>query len=704
MNVAALLLLAAVTIVDEGKPLVRLEHDGSIAASTAAELLQRHIVLIARTALPEQGPKSALRFETSGFDGYRIEERDGGLVVSGRFLVLAAYDLLRGWGCRFETEAPHLPQLARLPIAPRTWRRARPLYVETDRLDLATPATGVSVRGLAGYPSSMHVRAREYGYGVRVASTTFDDFLPVDLFPRHPEFFALRRGERQPRGNFALTNADARKKYLDNVEAWLAQHEEVDCLGLWPEVTTVWCEQAAALGHVESYALLWREAAARFGDRRIEILATGLTLKPPAGRVPSNVDVRLRPGHDASALQGVATQPLDAIVRAWELRGARVVLEINCAPSSWCGLPWPNHDAIRADAKRFKAAVLVHPDRARAMLWHDPKARIAINEEMAALLVRAHAVQSWGSPADAAKLWPENGPTLGARMGEVERQRARAMRPDLTAVARGEAASKAWFRFGALVHDLGPIPGATYRRELEHTMRRMLQEVLPDGAVAKVGPATVHERFDRVEIETVLLRLVVDRRTATVVEMRRRKGTRWSDNLLGKDGRGFAVVALAAKNDRTGGAVRVRAGEPGEALVELSGLTHPKGPRWKSTLRLDGSSARVRQEASVDSRGGIAVGFRFARDGWDEWVCPSYAREGRFNHPKERRQASFRLVPEEVLYVRKAPRGFGLGLRLPHGGVAAVVDGSDGSLLASAPGQRIVLDWILFVDPSELGR
>ena len=40
----------------------------------------------------------------------------------------------------------------------------------------------------------------------------------------------------------------------------------------------MWDEAALALGAPESYALLWREAAARFPGRRFEILATGLHL------------------------------------------------------------------------------------------------------------------------------------------------------------------------------------------------------------------------------------------------------------------------------------------------------------------------------------------------------------------------------------------------------------------------------------------
>jgi len=692
------LLLLAVTIVQDGKPQVRLEHDGSPAAEAAAEVLQRHVVLIAKTALPKDGGLPALSFAQNSFDGYRIEAHEGGMRIEGRFPVVAAYDLLREWGCRFGGAEPHVPGRTDLAVEPRVWRNERPLYVESARLDLATPATGIAARGLGSYPRTVHGRARQLGYRLRVASTTFDDFLPVSLFEEHPEWFALRRGERRPRGNFALTNADARTGYLDRVEAWLDDHPEVDCLGIWPEVTTVWCEESEARGHAESYALLWREAAARFPGRRFEILATGLTLKPPAGTVPDNVDVRLRPGRDASALQGLAGQPLDAVARAWKVRGARVFLEIDGAPESWCGLPWPNHDAIRADAARGFGAVLVHPDRVRATIWHDRRARVAIDGEMAGLLARARSVRSWGDPADAADLWPAPGPSPGARAGAVERLRRRAMRPDLAAGERRAAANGAWFTYGALARELGPA----YRRAMDRRMRRMLEEVLPDGASREAGPAQVRETFEEVVVETNLLRLSIDRRSATVLKVERKRGTEWSGNLLGDSGRGFAVVALGERVQRAAGEVFVREGKEGTAVVELAGRTHAAGSRWEATLRLDASSARVAQEARVDAAGGIAAGFRFGPGSFDEWVSPSYAREGRFEHPEERRQASFRMVPGEALYVRRAPRGTGIALVLPRGGVAAVVDGSDGSLLATSRTRALRVDWVVFTSPSEL--
>jgi len=701
---AITLILAAVAVVTDGRPVARLEHDGSAGARAAVELIQRHVVRMAKTALPDKGAAHALRFVTSPFHGYRRRIVDGNIVIDGRYPLLAAYDVLRDWGCRFDGEVPFVPESTSLALEPKTWANDRPLGIEADRLDPSYPATALAVRGLENYRST----AGPPSYELRVASTTFDDFLPPDLLDQHPEFFALRNGKRVARGNFALTNAEARKHYIERMGVWLDAHPEVDVLGLWPEVTTVWCEESAALGHAEAYARLWRDAAHAFPKRRFEILATGLTLKPPQGRIPPNVQVRFRPGRDASLLQPIATQSIAKFVRAWKLRGAEVLLEIDGSPATWCGLPWPCHDAVRGDAHAFAGAILVNPQRPLAELWHRPKARIAIDEEMAALLTRARTLRSWGDPRDTALLWPATEgaarTALGARMGEVERGVARAQRADVTTAERRESISAAWFGFRALVHDLGETNGRTYRRLRERDFRAALEALLPDGAETKVGSASVRETFDRVVVELPRLRLGIDRRTGLVTELRRRLSGKWSGNLAGDQGRMFAVVALGSRTDRVAGMVRVRAGAEGTIRIESGGRLHRGGPRWTSVLTLDGSSARIGQVATVDAKGGIAVGCQFGPNSFDEWICPAYAREGRFTRPKKSRQASFRLVPGAILYCRKAPRGIGLALRLPNGGIGAVVDGDESTIISTSTSARLVAEWIVFTHEQELAK
>ena len=236
----------------------------------------------------------------------------------------------------------------------------------------------------------------------------------------------------------------------------------------------------------------------------------------------------------------------------------------------------------------------------------------------------------------------------------------------------------------------------------------MLASLLPDGAEQRVGGATVRETFDRVMVENARLRIVIERRTGTVVELRRRLARAWSDNLAGDSGRMFAVVGLGSKIDRREGEVRVTALAKGGVRVELSGRLHRGGPKWRSELSFDDSSPRIRQEAFVSAAGdgsvsgGVAVGCRFPPAVFDEWVCPTYARKGRFTHPDKPRQASFRLVPQSILYCRKAPRGIGVALRMPYGGVAAIVDDENSSILSTTTKSRIRVEWIVFTHEGEL--
>lgn len=706
MSLVGLILVAAVAVVTDGKPAVRLEHDGSPRATAAAELIQRHVVRMAKTALPDQGAAAALRFEQSRFDGYRRRIVEGNLVIDGRDPLLAAYDVLRDWGCRFDSDEPFVPQATTLAIEATTWSNDRPLVIEAEQLDASFPATALAIRGLDRYQPTEAPPPHE----LRVISTTFDDFLPPALFEQHRDYFALRKTERVARGNFALTNTAARKAYLDRMGAWLKAHPHVDVLGIWPEVTSVWCEESLRLGAHEAYALLWREAAATFPNRRFEILATGETERPPKGRVPPNVEVRFRPtrGASLSLLQPIAAQPSNNLARAWEVRGAKLLLEIDGAPPTWCGLPWPCHDAVRGNARRFHGAVLVHPRRALAELWHRPDSRVAIDEELAALLTRARTIKSWGDPRDAALLWPTTEGAarteLGARMGEVERGIARARTSSLAIEKRRAALNDAWFGFRALVHDLGEPHGTMYRRLRSSEFRNAFEEILPAGASKKIAGADVRETFEAVTIQTPRLRLGIERRTGLVTELRRKLARDWSPNLAGPGGRMFAVVALGSKTDRVEGVVRVRAGAEGSLLVELSGRVHRGGPRWSCVLTLDGSSARIGQRATVNVPGGIAVGCQFGPTAFDEWVCPSYAREGRFQQPAEARQATFRLVPGSVLYCRKAPRGVGLALRLPNGGAGAVVDGDEGTILSTSSGATLDVEWIVFTGEHELAK
>lgn len=676
----ALLLLAAVELVSNGQPRLRLDTDGSARARQAAQILQKYAVLLSGTALPETGALPALRFQTGPEAGYEIRPEGQGVVVSGRDPIRAVYHLLEGWGCRFDPE--RIPKVAQLSIEPRRWQPRGKLWV--DRFDPALPLHGVALDGLSRIREAE--RAAALGYPVRVASTTFDDFLPPALFAKQPNWFALRQGRREARGNFALTNPEARAAYVANLGTWLDAHPGVAVVGIWPEVTTVWCEESVALGHADAYALLWRAVAQRFPERRFEILATGPTLSPPACKVPANVEVRLRPGRDASALQGIVGQPIEAVVQAWERRGATVVLEIDAAPDSFCGMPWPCHDAIRANARRFKAAVLRHGRPIHGRLWHDPDTP----RGPPALLKRAKTVKSWGHPRDAAALFYEADRSMAFRIATNER---------LLAIARrdgdADAANDVFLGYRSILRDLPAAASSVYKRYRRRDMRQLLETLLPKGAVHRVGPARVRETFEQVELETDTLRLVIDRPSASVVSLQRKLRGEWSPPLCTA---AFQVVSLDIKGRPVDGVVELREAGTGHLRVDLRGRLKPGGPAWRTRLDIASGSGIIRQAAEVKAGSGIAIGCLWPDKRFDRWVCPPYAAEGRFRTKGKDR--SLPLPAGALVYARDGEEGLGLAARLPRGGRVILSDG----LIASSTVRAMQVDWIVFAHTSELGK
>jgi hypothetical protein len=692
LNCLAPLILAALELVADGSAALRVETDGSPAAEAAAAALERHVVLLSGVALPRQGAAPPLRIETSVDPGYRIEPlQAGGARIHGSDPVRAVLDLLREWGVPFEDpDAPH-PKRERLAIEFGHWEPERRLEIEATEFDPSLPAQGIVFARLGDHVPRVAAVVRAAGYRVAVISDSFDDFLPPEAhFEPHPQWFALRDGERVPRGNFALTNPEARRAYLDAMDAWLESHPLVTTLGIWPEVTSVWCEESLALGAAESYALVWRAAANAHPDREFEILATGATLQPPAGHVPANVRVRFRPGRDASALQPLAGQPkIDAIARAWESRGARVVLEIDGAPESWCGMPWPCHDAVRGDALRFKAAVMKHATHELARIWRAPETRPARDSLWTEVFARAAEVASWGHPEDAALLFVDARLGMAFRIGAAERN------------VRSGAAREAYLAYRAILRDLEPRHAKVYRRYRERDFRRLVRERLPSGATYEVGPAEVTDTFDRLVVKTDRLILGIDRSTAIVNHVKLRHGIEWTGNLAGPEGRLFRVVALAAKGEPVLGEVSLHSPEQGVLEIALSGAIGSSGARWSSTLTLVSASGKIRQSARVSGEGGIAVGSRCAGEAFDHWVCPAYAREGRLGTGA---RPAFGMPPGTLIYCRQGDRGPGLALRVPRGGTARLVDDGQTTLLATSPFRSLQVEWILFSDSGELGH
>jgi len=696
---AALLLLAAIELVQGGLAVLRLEHDGDAVAVRAASILRHHVTLITGAALPETGAGPALRFERTTAPGYAIRPDGSGAVVAGRDLVRAAYDLLETWGCDFVGPAPRLPRRTDLQVAPGEWRPARTLTWEDSEPLPHLPIDGVSVRGPDSYDRQrdpLVTEAARHGWRLRVVSPGFDPFLPAARAEEHPDWFALRGGRREARGNFCLSNRAARAACLDGVAAWWEAHPEVESLGLWPEATVVWCEcgTCAALGPEEAYALLWRAAAERFAPRSIEILASGATLRPPSGRIPQGIEVRLAPGRDGCGLHGVldATCPRnqEAIVAAWRARGARLLLEIDASPAPWCGLPWPCLDAIRASAPHFSSGVVRGGGALHARAWRDPQRDPGMDSADAALHERARDLHSWGDARDAAALFAGD---AGGAAGAV----ARAER----ALAAGDAAAALFAYHDALriLPDAGAKGFARYRGA---EFRRVVEAQLPQGASREIGPARVRETFDRLVIETRLLRLVVDRREARVVGVARRIAGEWSADFAGEGGVFFSVAALGTPADRREGRVSLTSPAEGRLLLELRGLSPDGEQVWSPRLEFGGASPLIVQRARVEEAGGLAAGCRWKGGGLDHWICPPHAAEGRIE--RKGRRSVFPLPAGTLFYCRAGERGAGLAARLPRGGLASLDDAEQTTLALTHLGREAEIEWIVLAGQADLGH
>jgi len=706
VTACALLLIAAIDLVSEGKPVLRLAWDEHPQSAEAARTLERAVVLISGAALPTEGAGAPLRIERNDTPGYVIRRDGDGAVIAGRDVLHAVYDLLEGWGCDLDGTEPRWAERANLALDEVEWRPKRRLFT-AGTMPAARRHDGVTfeLREYEAARAGVRADRERFGWRIRVESRTFDDFLPPTLFETHPEWFALRGGERAARGNFSLLNTDARRHYLDAMTAWLAEHPEVDVLALFPKVTTVWCERCLETGAPESYALLWREAAARHPDRRFEILATGLTLRPVRGQMPKNVSVRFRPGRDGSALQGIfaaGQKPkIAAIAKAWVARGAEVVLEIDPAPGSWCGLPWPCHDAVLDNAKHFTAAVLLKDAPALARMWRRGTDDREPEGAWRALRDRARDVSSWGHPRDAAKLFLDETFPLGFRVGAVERLLGVATHESSPLAERRSAAKDAFLSYRMLIDEMDEDRSKVYARYRGRDIRAMALKLLPNGAVRRVGPANVRERIEDLVVSSDVLQLTIDRRTATVTGLARKIGTEWSEDLGGGSGTYFTVVALKERGERTAGRVRLSSPETGVLRIELSGRVRDGGQGWLSVLTLRSGSGHIEHETRID-RLGLAAGCSWTEGPFDRWVCPPYAAEGRLANEVPAR--GFVMPAQTLLYVRAGEHGPGLALRLPGGGRVAIMSGGEKSLRTTSPGRSLRLHWIVFTGTGELGK
>jgi len=230
-------------------------------------------------------------------------------------------------------------------------------------------------------------------------------------------------------------------------------------------------------------------------------------------------------------------------------------------------------------------------------------------------------------------------------------------------------------------------------------VRRLFAELLPQGVTYALGPASVRETLDRIDLETDRLRISVDRAQAAVVAVQRKVGAEWSADLTGGDGHFFGVVALAGRGRGDGGDVEVASPDTGLLRITLTGFA-AGGTRWTSELSLASASGRIRQRARIEGPGGLAVACRWHGPVFGHWVCPPYAAEGGF----EGQRITFGMPAGTLVWCRQGDDGPGLALRLPRGAAVTVAPGDQPMLVATGRGRELTVDWIVFTDPGELGR
>lgn len=241
------------------------------------------VVLGLRKDLPEK-ERELLPLAAKGHDGYAIRvapaardgERAPRIVIGGddeRGVVYAVYDLLERLGCRWFHPAidPHdpevVPRAKTLALAPGAWAVASPMKHRTlawfnwryendpskvtitperlavqidwamkarynvfESVAVESPPTSPLYRTLAA--------AKERGMLVQSPGHNFGLFLRNDpkTFAEHPEWFGMQRGirvpHRVPGSQFCWSNAEARRHFVDNVEAFVRERPELDVLML----------------------------------------------------------------------------------------------------------------------------------------------------------------------------------------------------------------------------------------------------------------------------------------------------------------------------------------------------------------------------------------------------------------------------------------------------------------------------------------
>lgn len=267
----------------------------------AASELRRYVELMAGARLgtaPDQKPPHTISIglrkhldagklpePSPGADGYVLTISPEQIIIAGdneRGALYGVYDLLERMGCRWFVPAidpkdPEVvPKQATITLGSGQWAEAAPIK---DRI-LWASSLAFTIRPEAAIAQLDWAAKNRYnglswqcvpekidsdleqmerdgilremarrGMFMHGPGHSFPYFLPTErYFDDHPEWFGYQDGKRHPHGgqwplmNFCMSNADARKMFIENVAAFAKKNPQIQRLDILPIDGAIACE------------------------------------------------------------------------------------------------------------------------------------------------------------------------------------------------------------------------------------------------------------------------------------------------------------------------------------------------------------------------------------------------------------------------------------------------------------------------------
>lgn len=324
---------------------IRLADTSNPIQRFAVAEFQQYVQRITGITIPidDVGTKKAISLELSDdtavrWDGYHIRRTENGLIISAReprALLYAVYDLLEQSGCSFmypgkqEQIVPEKkqiewkindtivnPVLEHRGLAPYgldakgledgrnfiDWmakNRFNYILVSEDRPSEGNgPANGSVWKEVN---KELLPELQKRGFVIEMSEHCTPVFFPRTLFKKHPDWFALNKGERKLgpppySGQMCYSNKDAVDYYSDTLARYAAIHPEFKTIGTWPLDGGEYCECENCKSPQTVFTAVLKVAKkikAVRPDMIVEHLAyKQQTWQPPAmDSIPANISV-----------------------------------------------------------------------------------------------------------------------------------------------------------------------------------------------------------------------------------------------------------------------------------------------------------------------------------------------------------------------------------------------------------------------------